>query len=189
MLRLLIIQACCLLFCITVRAQQAETTELAEPEFINQFYNISDSNKLVLIEKGEVFMKTKSRLGGFGGSSTVYIMTGSAARVHIGNHQPAFAIKLEGMLMTEPLEMMQLFKFEKKGKNREVVLSKSGLRGKGMPDEAPGIRCNVKKTASGTYLFYPAQKLEPGEYGFINRVTPVNRGTQIVFTVFAFAVD
>ena len=120
-------------------------------------------------------MKSKTKLGGFGGYSSAYIMEGSNSKVQIGNQQPSFVIRMDGMMM-DASQMIRLYRFEKKEKNRESVISKGGMMGKGNSQNQDGIKFNVKKTDKGVYWLIPEEPLIPGEYGFINMMSPSSNG-------------
>ena len=160
------------------------------PEFMNQLYYVADSNKLSDLEKTEAEMKSKTKLGGFGGYSTAYIMEGSNSKVQIGNQQPSFVIRMDGMMM-DPTQMIRLYRFEKKDKNRESVISKGGMMGKGNSQNQDGIKFNVKKTDKGVYWLIPEDTLIPGEYGFINMMSSTGssgKGGMPSYAAYAFAI-
>lgn len=162
-----------------------------KPEYVNRIYYVTDSNKLADLEKTESVMKSKTKLAGFGGYSSAYIIEGPYSSVQIGNHQPSFIIQLEMMLM-DATQMIQLHRFEKKDKTRESVISKGGLMGKGNSEYQSGIKFNVKKKDKGVYWLIPEKPLPPGEYGFINLMSPSangsGRGASPGYTTFAFTI-
>jgi hypothetical protein len=55
-------------------------------------------------------------------------MEGSNSKVQIGNQQPNFVIKMSEMM--DASQVIRLYRFEKKDKNRESVISKGGMVGK-----------------------------------------------------------
>lgn len=172
------------------RAQDNKST--VEPEFINRLYYVADSNKLSDLEKTESAMKSKTKLGGFGGYSSAYVMEGSTSKIQIGNQQPSFVIKMDGMMM-DASQMIRLYRFEKKDKNRESVISKGGMIGKNNSQNQEGIKFNVKKTDKGVYWLIPEDLLAPGEYGFINMMSPATNsggrgGSSATYTTYAFAI-
>ncbi|MFM9910481.1 MAG: hypothetical protein ACKVOW_14105 [Chitinophagaceae bacterium] len=160
-------------------------------EYVNRVYYVADSNKLLDLEKTESVMKSKAKLAGFGGYSSAYIIEGSSSSVQIGNQQASFIIQLEMMLM-DASQMIQLYRFEKKEKTRESVISKGGVMGTGSSQYQTGIKFNVKKTEKGMYWLIPEKSLPPGEYGFINLMSPSpngsGRSTSQSYTTFAFTV-
>ena len=174
--------------CLQICAQENKTT--VEPEFMNRLYYVADSNKLSDLEKTEAEMKSKTKMGGFGGYSSAYVMEGPNSKVQIGNQQPSFVIKMDGMMM-DASQMIRLYRFEKKDKNRESVISKGGMMGKSSQNQ-DGIKFNVKKTDKGVYWLIPEDPLAPGEYGFINMMSPTGNGGgrsgSPSYAVYAFAI-
>ncbi len=195
----------CFLFAAAVTVVSAaagqdskDSAKTAAPEFMNHVYYNDAGNKLIVLEKAEAEMKTKTKLGGFGGSNTSYIMTGDRSPMRIPqNKKTEFTIKTAGgSLMAgmgmNPADMLHLYKFETKGGNRLSVLQEMGFMGKGGKENYKGIKFNVKEISAGTYVLVPEKTLEPGEYGFLN--TMDSRGSEsdyrkIKYAVFAFAVD
>jgi len=53
---------------------QAQDDKVVTPQYLNQLYYVADSNKLSDLEKIDAAMKTKSKLAGFGGVSSTYVM-------------------------------------------------------------------------------------------------------------------
>lgn len=173
-------------FCLQLvaRSQQSESQTL------NHFYYIADSNKLETLEKVEAAMKSKSKLGGFGGTSSAYVMEGSSSSVHIASQQPSFGIFMSSMM--DPSQVIRLFRFEKKDKSRESVVSKSGPMGKNNNSNFVGINYSVKKNEKGMYIIVPDEPLQPGEYGFINMMlmsgNTGGRGGMPNYMAFAFSI-
>ncbi|NJO24932.1 MAG: hypothetical protein HC867_02790 [Bacteroidia bacterium] len=60
-----------------------DSAKTAAPEFMNHVYYNAPDNKLIVLEKAEAEMKTKMKLGGFGGSNTSYIMTGDRSPMRL----------------------------------------------------------------------------------------------------------
>ncbi len=168
---------------------QAQDDKVVNPQYMNQLYYVADSNKLSDLEKTGAAMKSKSKLAGFGGYSSAYVMEGSNSKVQIGNQQPSFVIKMDGMMM-DASQMIRLYRFEKKDKNRESVISKGGMVGKSTQNQ-DGIKFNVKKTDKGVYWLIPEEPLSPGEYGFVNMMSPGTSGGRTgspTYTAYAFAI-
>jgi len=159
---------------------------------LNELYYLSDSNMLVGLEKGEVAMKSKTKLGGIGGSSTEYVMNGAASPFRTGNSSPSFVIKMGNTMMGDPSTAMRLYKFDKKDKERTASISKAGFMGKGSSTNTEGISFHMKQS-DGAYILIPDKPLEPGEYGFINLLMPVSSGggrtPTMAYKTFAFGVD
>lgn len=181
----LLVSACGLL---TVKAQEKNTSAIPDPEYMNQVYYIGDSNKLVTLQKEKASMKTKTKLGGFGGSSMSYVMEGSSSAIHFGNSKPSFAVKMDGMMM-DPSSALKLYKFNKNKNDRESIISKSGIGGKNSSTNMDGISFTVKKTSTGVYILSPEEPLEPGEYGILNLRMPAGSGMTMAYTTYTFAIN
>jgi len=180
---------CCFTIC---SAQKDDKKKNPQPETMNQLYYVGDSSKLIVVKEELAAMKTKTKLAGFAGASTAYVMDGESSSVHISNGHPSFAIKLATMngMMTDPTQMIRLFKFEAKDKTRESILSKSGVMGKGASNNMDGIKLTFKESGDGVYILAPAESLESGEYGFVNMAMPkdVSNRKSIKYAAFPFAI-
>lgn len=186
---LLVAAVCCFIVCV---AQKDETKKNPQPETMNQLYYVGDSSKLIIVKEELAAMKTKTKLGGFAGSSTTYVIDGESSSMNIKNGHPSFAIRLATMdgMMTDPTQGLRLFKFETKEKTRESVLSKVGIMGKGASNNMDGIKCIYKESGNGVYVLTPSESLEPGEYGFVNMAMPkdVSNRKNIRYAAFPFAI-
>ena len=176
---------------VSIQSLAQDNKSAVVPEYMNQLYYVADSNKLSDLEKTDAAMKSKSKLAGFGGASSAYIMDGSNSKIQIGNPQPSFVIRMDGMMM-DASQMIRLYRFEKKDKSRESVISKSGVMGKNSNTNTDGIKFNVKKTDKGVYWLIPEEPLSPGEYGFVNMMSPgassSGRAGSPTYTAYAFAI-
>jgi len=173
-------------------AQNDETKKNPQPETMNQLYYVGDSSKLIMVQQDLAAMKTKTKLAGFGGSSTTYVIDGESSSVHINKAQPSFAIKLNTMggMAMDPSQFFRLYKFESKDKTRESVLAKTGIMGKGSSNNMDGIKFTYKEGGNGVYILVPSESLEPGEYGFVNMMQPkdVSNRKSIKYAAFPFAI-
>lgn len=173
-----------------------DSAKAQQPEFMQHIYYYSSSgNKMVALEKIDAEMKTKMKMGGFGGSSTAYTMSGekSPTRFSQGGKQE-FTIKMSSSMSMagDPGNMIRLYKFESKGSERISMLQKVGVMGTGASAAMDGIKFNSKETTSGVFMLVPEKPLDPGEYAFINMAFP-SGGTDpkkgMKYTAFAFAID
>lgn len=175
---------------INIHAQQNNSSAGPDPEYMNQLYYVEDSNKLVSLEKEKATMKTKTKLGGFGGASSAYVMEGSSSTVKLGKSKPSFAVKIDAnMMMMDPSSMLRLYKFDKKKDTRESIISKSGFGGKNNSVNTDGISCTIKKTSTGVYIVSPEEPLEPGEYAFLNMMQMAGSGMNMAYTAYAFSIN
>lgn len=160
-----------------------------ESSVVNHIFYVGDSNKLESLEKVEVEMKSKSRLAGFGGSTSAYMMAGSSSSVQLIKQRPEFAINLAGMM--DPSQMIRLYRFDKKDNAREYIVSKMGAMGKNSSTNTEGIRFSVRKNDKGVFFLLPDEPLAAGEYAFINMMMMSGgggRGTMPTYTAFAFSI-
>jgi hypothetical protein len=167
---------------------KAGASKLPDPPFLNHVYACR-GDSLVSLEQGEAQMKSKSKGLGFGGSESVFEMSGEKSQVRIAQgDQIRFAIKLSSMM--DPGTMIKLYRFEPKKGNREALYnSQSGPYSK-KESRAGDISYNVQKSGNDVYLMLPAASLKPGEYGFLNMMMINHPGSmKMSVAVFAFGVD
>ncbi len=184
---------------IVTGQESKDSVKMAQPEFLNNIYFFNNSeNKVIALEKGIVDLKTKMKLGGFGGSTSAYVVSGEKSPVRFSPREnKEFSIKMSDMSMTggvgmDPGNMIRLYKFETKGGNRQSILQQIGAMGTGTKQNQDGIKFNVKDMSNGVYMLVPEKPLGPGEYGFINMMMPASGNASkggMSYTVFAFGID
>jgi hypothetical protein len=183
-----------ILYFLIASAQTDTVTKGGSATAANKIYFMADSNKLVAVAEESAAMATKMKLGGFAGSSTAYIIEGPSSSLHINNQSPSFTIKLLNMgsmaMQMDPSNMMRLYKFESKGKNRESAINKSGVMGVGATSNMDGIKFTVKQGENSICILTPAEPLGPGEYSFVNLTAPkdVSNRRKITYAAFSFSI-
>jgi len=108
---------------------QPDKTKYPEPEYSNEIYLLKkDSSKLCRLEKGSSKMKTKTKMGGMGGSESSYSIEGESSPIRFTNgsdlcfilytgKQPGFsstpqmdsAMKANGTNAQQMNEAMEMF--------------------------------------------------------------------------------
>jgi len=174
----------CLILVNTLFANQSVDT-IPEPEFINFIYQFDKSNnKLVDLEKANVEMKMKMKV--IGGGSQSYAIDGSKSPVRLNESARSFMITISGGAMTsDPSYSLSLYKLESKKSSREAPIAGYGGMNTSQKSKQM-VELRFKKIKEGTYEIIVANKLEKGEYGFIN-MSNMNSSGKI--TLFAFGID
>lgn len=156
------------------------------PEFVNQpSYYDQAANKLLALEKVKADQKTKAK-GLFGGYTMTLELAGEASPVKLPQSEKHSFLLTMGDGMGEPSGFYGLYKAEiKKGKRSAVwVQSKTGqtASGDGM------ITFSSKSAGDKVFEIIPNQKLEKGQYFFINKGSALTYGGQ-GYEAFAFSVE
>ena len=162
-------------------------------EYMNQLYYYNESqNKAVALEKTQAAQKTKTKLAGFGGSSTDYIIDGEKSNVRFGSSDKiVFAIKMNSMMTMDVSQTNTLRKFESSNKMRKCNMQQVGAVGTNPKYHVDGIKCQMKELSEGVYLLIPEKPLTPGEYAFISMMAPGSYDDPKTpkFGAFAFGID
>ena len=186
--------AICLILFVFAYHAGAQTIHFASAGSMVQnhiYYVLPDS--LTTLEQNKARMESKTKGMGFGGSEGGFVMDGEKSTVRIKPGDTLhFAVKMAmAMGMADPTIMIRLYKFEgKKGSRIAIISSQGGKYSKGKnSDNTNGIYFNVQKETD-EFILIPANKLAPGEYGFLNMMM-VNResSTSMSYTVFGFGID
>lgn len=179
----------CLFLSATILVSKAQDdASIPEPEFINQIFLLDKDRKLMSLEKTEAEIKTKSKIGGFGGMKQSYIMNGAKSTVSLPATDLMFVFSNGGAsFAADPSSQYQLLKFETKKNNREA-LSPYGTGGKKSTTEQNEISLNFKKLKDGVFGIVPAKPLDKGEYAFINKLS-MQGGMSMKMEAYAFSVQ
>ena len=171
----------------------SSTAKLPKLEYMNQLYYYNEAqNKTVALEKTQAAQKTKTKLAGFGGSSTDYIIDGEKSSVRFGSGDKiVFAIKMNSMMSMDVSQSNTLRKFEISNKTRKCNMQQVGAVGTNPKYNIDGIKCQMKELAEGLYLLIPEKPLPPGEYAFISMMAPgsYDDPKSPKFGAFAFGID
>lgn len=166
----------------------ASVKQVPVPEFVNQimFYN-RETNKISSLEKTKADQKTKAKGLGLGGYSMNLEIAGETSSVKLtATEAPAFVVSFaEGM--GEPSAWFALYKSEiKKGKRTAVWIQGNGV-GKTTAGEGL-VTFSVKSVGERLFEIAPSQKMEKGEYFFVNKGSASNYGGQ-GYDVYAFSLE
>ncbi len=193
---------CCFAFSSIVAVAQNKKSSYPVPEYSNEIYLLKkgDSLTLVRLEKESSKMKTNTKMGGFGGSNSGYLVEGakSPIRLHSGGSlsfvvntgnagddaspEADSAMKANGMdpgvmqnplsMMTDPSQSTSLYNLITDKGNRSIVLqSYQGMKILGKAKkESTKYTFSIKKIKEGYYEMVVDKTLPKGEYAFL--VTP-----------------
>ena len=187
-----------LLMSISYLFAQLDKSGYPNPEFNNEIYLFrkDSANKFLRLEKNESSMNTKTKLGGFGGAETGYSMEGekSTVRLTTGNelsfiyfesaeesslsdsdstlHNAGITPEMMAAMnkMTDPTNMISLYKTETVKDKRKSSLAKSGgaLPFSGKKSKASQkYPFSVKKIREGYWQLVIDKNLPKGEYAFV----------------------
>lgn len=181
-------QAILLTVCFWTGIGSAQTKKIPVPATLDEinYYRKSD-NALQPLQRGKADFVTKVKGFGYGGAAMNFVLDGDKASVRLSGDSVSFIIAL-GDGMGDPTGAFNLFRVDvKKGKrvanysNTKVYFGKSGS-GEGI------ISFAVKKLGDQVYEIVPSEKLDKGEYMFVNRGTLGNYGGRSA-DAFAFGID
>ena len=158
---------------------------IPEPEFINFIYQFDKTNnKLVDLEKTSAEMKMKMKV--MGGGNQSYSIDGGKSPVRLNESAKSFMITISGGAMTtDPSYSLSLYKLETKKSSREAPMPGYGGANSGQKSNKT-VELRFKKIKEGTYEIIVADKLEKGEYGFVNMGSMNSSGK---ISLFAFGID
>jgi hypothetical protein len=186
-----------------------------EPEFMNEVYSYRKDSvvKLMRLEKTSSRLDSKSKMGGFGGAETSYIIEGASSPVVLHTYQTSFVIynggnkssfNMDSMMRAngldpsktppipgfgggDPSSSLNLYKVTVESSNRKIIYMKVGgaFGGKkSKSSEKPGY--SIRKVRDGYWEIVLDKPLTKGEYAFTAAgVGSMDGGV----AVFAFRVD
>lgn len=170
---------------ITINSSMAQG--VMEPEYIGQVAHVKEDGSMLLLEKEEAQMKTKT--SGFGyiplpGSSlldkgkTYLQVKGCASPNKVGKGKATFIIRVKDN-NEDPKNALGVFQFETKKKERRFMLAEVGvLSGMKATTSFNTVSYEVKKHGESSYQII-IHDLKPGEYG----ITTADIGNVSTFSV------
>lgn len=178
-----------LLMCVACMIANAQKGNVPAPETLSEIrYYDKAANTNQALEKNKAKMVTKAKAMGLGGASTNYVIDGEKSPVRLQKKDSTSFIVTLAEGMGEPSVWFGLFKVDvKKGKrsgnfiNSKVLVVKS-KEGDGI------IPFTVKSLGNHVFEIIPSEKLEAGEYFFVNKGSSATYGGQAV-DAFAFGID
>jgi len=168
-------------------AQSGSNSKIPDPSFLNQVYCYS-GDSLLALGRADGRLENKMKALGFGGSQMGYSLEGPRSAIRIRKTDTLrFVVKVAGSMM-DPSMMLQLYRFEPK-KNTRIALLSSHSRFGGEEDIKNTVRLDVQTGGTNIFILIPAEKLAPGEYGFMNKMALSQSGTNVSYTFYDFGVD
>ncbi|MDP4222664.1 MAG: hypothetical protein Q8868_05055 [Bacteroidota bacterium] len=164
---------CLFIFC-SLSAQ--DNKQYPTPEFQNEIYYLDkNNNSLVRLEKGNSGIKSKMRMGGFGGSENSFVMDNEKSPVQIKDSLSLSFICYTGDSqsggwdsMFDPSRTTSLYNaYPDQGTRKVVVQSASGMRILGKTKESKKYTFSVRKIRPGYLELVIDKPLPKGEYMFV----------------------
>jgi hypothetical protein len=146
------------------------------------------------LENTTAIKKTKTKLGGFGGSEFIYVMEGEKSPVRMQADSSIFVMeKGKGQFAMDPAIAITLYRLEAGKDKRVAVLNKytPSYAGGGGKNANTKISISAKEWKEGLQQLLPENRLEPGEYAFVTMMMQGNNyeGKHTKYIVFAFGID
>ncbi len=147
----------------------AQEITIDEPEFEGEIVFVKN-NEAFELDPVTTFSKSGQSaalmLTGMGKAKSKLVAKGKTSSLQIKQSDKLYFIYNHGDNSTNPRKVVQLLKFEIKGKNRiYVVSSSSSITGQTQSGVTDAIKFKAKKYGEGSYLIVVSD-LAPGEYGF-----------------------
>ncbi len=167
----------------TLKAQEIRSTPIAEPQYINSFYAVDTSGKLIELERQTVTFKTKMKvLPGYASvkMTTQFKPGQSSVRLPADSK---FIVR--GRAPIDPVSRFELRTLKGSKDHREFVMTQGhgsvfGGSATSNPSEgAVGIR--FEEYGASSYRITPDKPLTPGEYALAMR--------GLVSELYCFGVD
>jgi hypothetical protein len=174
-----------ILFLTTVSIYAQE--DVKEPTFVGEAFIIESDNSLLDLEKQQVQIKTKAGLSvylaGIGKVKSKINISGCCSGA---SHSPTDEIKLVVRAVdneTDPLSIIQVFKFKKKKKKRLAELASFGTFSGGSSNNLNYLKFKAEKYGGKSYLLTIKNFERGAEYGVIvNNPNSLDKRQTIVST-------
>ncbi|MBP1539348.1 MAG: hypothetical protein ILA29_03230 [Prevotella sp.] len=180
-----------IMFAISYSAYSQTSVVVNEPEFSGQVVYLKSDTEGQLLPKENAQIKTKAGasvyLIGIGSVKSRIHIKGSAANVRIPkSSQTRFIVRAVDN-KTDPLQIVNIIKFDIKGNARRAELSKSNSFGGESTNNMKRMNFNAKKYGEDSYLIM-LDNLEKGEYG-IYITNPNEKDEKNSLVIATFGVD
>lgn len=157
--------AATLMYCFSI-GLNAQTVE--EPEFVGETILVKSDNSSFPLEKTLAQNRTVASTGliltGIGKVRSQIQIDGCCAELKVGKNVEVKLIVRNVDNQTDPLAIIQVFKFEVKKKYRRAELAAVSSLGSAKSNNLQYVSFKGKKYGASSYLL-TLSKLEPGEYG------------------------
>lgn len=179
-----------LLFILTAELVNAQI-EVSEPEFSGQVVYVKSATEGILLHKENAQIKTKA------GASLYLVGIGSVkSRMHIKGKQAVTRVPQSPQTQfivravdnkTDPLQIVNIIRFDINGNARRAELSKINSFGGETSNNMKRLDFNAKKYGEDSYLI-SIDGIEPGEYG-VYVTNPNEKDEKNVLIIATFGVD
>lgn len=163
MKKILFVLAICSGFSMNLYAQ-----DISEPEFVGETLLVKQDNSSFPLEKTLAQNRTVASTGlilsGIGKVRSQIQIDGCCANLKIKKGEPVKLIVRNVDNQTDPLAIIQIFKFEVKKKYRRAELASYSSLGSAKSNNLMYVSFTGKKYGTSSYILTLAA-LEPGEYG------------------------
>jgi hypothetical protein len=157
------------MFCFT------KNVKIPEPEFSGTIvYVNSNTGNGIPLETGKLFFKAKAiaspmpvivYIMGIGKATTKATVKGNTSSVKVKKNSIIQFIYKSNENTVNPVDIMQLIRFEEKGSNRETELASAGKFTGTSSGDSGFVQFTAKKYRASSYLI-TISNLGAGEYGF-----------------------
>jgi hypothetical protein len=148
-----------------------DQTKVAEPEYIEQFLLLDSTGALKPLERelGKPSPEFKGKVLGMDGTYS-YLISGSRSPVRIVEGTDLSVIIRLASREIDPATVVQLFRLNVKGDNRELQIWKMITKGRSVKtkttQEDSAIPFEATKYGEKSFRIKPKIDLHPGEYSF-----------------------
>tara|TARA_R110000796_G_scaffold37722_4_gene95228 strand:+ start:129117 stop:129674 length:558 start_codon:yes stop_codon:yes gene_type:complete len=174
-----------MLYFVAIFGQAQE--KVIEPTFSGEAFIIENDNSILNLEKEQVQFKTKAGVGlylsGIGKVKTKIDIPGCCSST---NYNPSNEIKLVVRAVdneTDPLSIIQIFKFTKKKNKRLAELASFGTFSGGSSNNLDYLKFTAEKYGEKSYILTITEFDSENEYGVIvNNPNSLDQKNTIVST-------
>jgi len=176
-------------FTSTMFAQTKISIE--EPEFTGQVVYVKSPKEGILLQKENAQIKTKAGasvyLTGIGSVKSRMHIEGKASATRIAQAQKTKFIVRAVDNKTDPLQIINVIRFDIHGKARRAEMSKANTFGGSSSNNMKRVDFNAKKYGEDSYLI-ELENIEPGEYG-IYTTNPNKEDEKNTLIIATFGID
>lgn len=174
-----------LMFLATIAVSAQEQVE--EPTFVGEAFVIDSNNTIVDLEKEQVQWKTRAGasvyLTGIGKVKTKIQVPGCCSGVNINANGEIRLVVRAVDNETDPLSIIQVFKFDQKKKKRLAELASVGTFSGGSSNNLEYLKYKAEKYGESSYLLIIKNYEKGAEYGVIvNNPNALDQRQTIVST-------
>jgi len=161
-----ILMASIVMVCFASQVLAQGTKKVEEPEFIGVFFGLGEGGTLRQLERQTPEQKIKVKALGFGGGEGFLQIKGEQSSIRYrANEKIAFVVRVASQ-QTDPVSIIQFFRFEPFKGVRRLMLAKVGSIGISSKTTAgqSAISFDAAKYGESSFKVVPAYLLTPGEY-------------------------